>query len=53
MGLTSGQLFANSTGYEHEIPFDEINGTIESALKKANDKGLSGGSVTPFISRYI
>ncbi len=49
MGLPGGQLVANPIPAAHEIPRDEIEMAVTSALEDAADRGLTGKEVTPFL----
>ncbi|GGB37552.1 pseudouridine-5'-phosphate glycosidase [Roseibium aquae] len=44
-----GVLVANPVPEEAEIPQTEISGHIETAVRQAKDRGVSGKSVTPFV----
>jgi pseudouridine-5'-phosphate glycosidase len=49
LGLDGGVLVANPVPAEAEIPAAEIAGHVESALREAAAKGISGKAVTPFL----
>ncbi len=49
MGLPGGQLVANPIPAAHEIPRDEIDMAVNSALEDAAERGLAGKDVTPFL----
>ncbi|MCE2517462.1 MAG: pseudouridine-5'-phosphate glycosidase [Alphaproteobacteria bacterium] len=51
--LDGGVLVANPVPAEHEIPADDINGFIDAALKAADDEGITGKAVTPFLLDHI
>ena len=54
MGIQGGVLVTNPVPAEDEIPASEIASYIETALKKADQKGVSGKDVTPFLlSRMV
>ena len=49
MGQSGGLLVANPVPEADEIPAAEINRHIETAVREAEDKGISGKEVTPFL----
>ena len=49
MGLTGGQLIANPIPAEAEIPAGDLNPLIETALRDAQEDGITGKDVTPFL----
>jgi pseudouridylate synthase len=53
MGLAGGVVVANPIPEKYEIPATEIEPQIIRALKDADDKGISGKDVTPFLLKRI
>ncbi len=49
MGLKGGQLVANPIPESDEIPREVIMPYVETALKEAEEKGISAKEVTPFL----
>lgn len=49
LGLTGGQLVANPIPISDEIPRSEIMPVIETALRDAQQAGISAKSVTPYL----
>lgn len=49
LGLEGGVLIANPIPTEAEIPAEEIRDTIESALQEADQHGVKGKEITPFL----
>ena len=49
MGLAGGQLIANPIPAEAEIPASDLNPLIETALRAAQENGITGKDVTPFL----
>jgi pseudouridylate synthase len=49
LGLTGGIVIANPIPLAYEMDFEIINTAIEQALKEANEKGIKGQDVTPFL----
>jgi pseudouridylate synthase len=47
--LHGGAVIANPIPEEYAMPENEINSAIESALKEANEQGISGKDTTPFL----
>jgi len=48
-GLEGGVVIANPIAAEHEIPHARINGCIQQALAEAQQQGVTGAAVTPFL----
>lgn len=48
-GIKGGTLIANPVPATSEIPAQEINAHIAHALQEADDQGISGKNVTPFL----
>jgi pseudouridine-5'-phosphate glycosidase len=53
MGLPGGQLIANPVPQEFEIPSESITPIISQALAEAEQQGVSGKGVTPFLLQRI
>ncbi len=53
MGLSGGQLIANPIPAEDEIPYDDIQKAVASALSDARTQGIAGKDVTPFLLSRI
>lgn len=49
LGVPGGQLVANPVPEEAEIPLAEITPVIEAALTRAQNAGIGGKEVTPFL----
>lgn len=49
MGLKSGLLITNPIPDEYAMDKDVINSAIDQAVKEAEDKGIGGKEVTPFL----
>lgn len=49
LGITGGVVVANPIPPEHEIPHAEIDAVIERALAEADEQGVRGKDVTPFL----
>lgn len=53
LGLDGGVLIANPVSAEREIPRTEMQTYIETAIVEANEAGVSGKSVTPWLLSRI
>jgi pseudouridine-5'-phosphate glycosidase len=53
MGLPGGQLVANPIPVSDEIAAEELAPIISAALSEAEDKGIIGKAVTPFLLQRI
>jgi len=53
LGLKGGLVIGNPIPKEHELNPEFIDKAIEDALKKANEEGVKGKKVTPFLLSYI
>jgi pseudouridine-5'-phosphate glycosidase len=49
LGLSGGVVVANPIPPEHELPADEIEAAIQTALADATAKGITGKATTPFL----
>ena len=52
-GLSGGVLVANPVPAEHEISADVIEKAIQEALRRAEDEGIAGKKLTPFLLENI
>ncbi|MCE5344493.1 MAG: pseudouridine-5'-phosphate glycosidase [Eubacteriales bacterium] len=48
-GLIGGMLIANPIPPEYAMPEDEMNACINRALAMANERGVKGKEITPFL----
>ncbi len=53
MGLPGGQLVANPIPAADEIPAEELAPVIAQATKEADEQGVTGKGVTPFLLQRI
>lgn len=53
MGLRGSALIANPIGVEEEVPAEIMEGHIQKALDSAQEKGICGKEVTPYLLGYI
>ncbi|MEC7964926.1 MAG: pseudouridine-5'-phosphate glycosidase [Pseudomonadota bacterium] len=53
LGLPGGQLIANPIPAAAEIPQAEMNPIIDAATTEADEKGITGKEVTPFLLQRI
>ncbi len=49
MGLTSGLVICNPVPEVDALPLDVARSAIEQALREADEAGISGGAVTPWL----
>jgi pseudouridine-5'-phosphate glycosidase len=49
LGLRGGAIIGNPIAAEFAMPQDKIDRAIESALKQAAEKGITGKAITPFL----
>lgn len=49
LGIDGGAVIANPIPAEHALEESFINGIIDQAMIEANDNGISGKEVTPFL----
>ncbi|MFM7730555.1 MAG: pseudouridine-5'-phosphate glycosidase, partial [Flavobacteriales bacterium] len=52
-GLTGGVLIANPIPLEFEIPHHEIEPHILAAIEEAEDSGIGGKDLTPFLLKKL
>ena len=48
-GLAGGMLVANPIPPEYSMDFDKIEKVILKAIKEADQKGIKGKNITPFL----
>ncbi len=53
MGIPGGQLVANPIPDAHEIPRGVIGPLVDAALKTAEEAGISGKDVTPYLLERV
>ncbi|MFN0204137.1 MAG: pseudouridine-5'-phosphate glycosidase [Bacteroidia bacterium] len=53
MGLQGGLIVANPIPLEYAMPAEEINQAIETALQEADNQGIKGKAITPFLLKKI
>ena len=53
LNLKGGVVIGNPIPQEFEMDYDTITAAIESSLKEANEKGIKGKDVTPFLLSNI
>ena len=53
LGINNGILVANPIPKKYEIPFEEMDEYIKTALVMAEKKGISGRDLTPFLLAEI
>ncbi|MDD5361455.1 MAG: pseudouridine-5'-phosphate glycosidase [Ignavibacteria bacterium] len=53
LGLNGGLLIANPVPLEYSMDKDEIQSAINKALKKADELGIKGKEITPFLLSEI
>ncbi len=49
MGLTSGLVICNPVPEADALPLDVARAAIEQAIREADEAGISGGAVTPWL----
>ncbi|MBR1710817.1 MAG: pseudouridine-5'-phosphate glycosidase [Clostridia bacterium] len=53
MGLNGGLLIGNPVPEEYAMDFDAMTAVIEKVLKDANEAGVKGKNITPFMLAHI
>jgi len=53
LGLPEGMVVVNPIPADAEIPRAEIEGLIERALREAEEQGIAGKAVTPFVLERV
>jgi pseudouridine-5'-phosphate glycosidase len=49
LGMTGGVLVANPIPHEAEIPFEEMQSYVDAAIAAADECGIGGKELTPFL----
>jgi pseudouridine-5'-phosphate glycosidase len=53
MGLTSGLVIGNPVPEADALPFEVATAAIERAIREADEAGVSGGAVTPWLRARV
>jgi pseudouridine-5'-phosphate glycosidase len=53
LGYRGGLLFAAPVPEADEVPYDEVEPIVASALEEAAAAGVTGGAVTPFVLERV
>lgn len=53
LGLESGVLFVQPPPPDHALPFSEVEGWIEQAGREADEAGVAGSALTPFLLQRV
>lgn len=53
LGISGGVVLANPIPEKHSLNSDEINNIISDAIKEADEQGIHGKEVTPFLLSKI
>jgi len=53
LGIEGGMLVTNPVPEEYSMPADVINAAIDQAVAEANEKGIHGKEITPFLLARI
>lgn len=53
LGLTGGMVIANPIPEEYEMDYELINNAIDNAVKEAEEKGIRGKKITPFLLERV
>ena len=53
LGLQGGMLIGNPVPQEYAMDFDEMSATIDKALAAAEEAGVKGKNITPFLLAHI
>jgi pseudouridine-5'-phosphate glycosidase len=53
LGMTGGAVIGNPAPVEEQIPAAEVAAVIETAVREASDRAVSGKAVTPYILARI
>ena len=49
LGLKGGAIIGNPIPHEYGLDFDYMEGVISKSIAKANEKGIRGKNITPFL----
>ena len=53
LGLQGGMLIGNPVPEQYAMDFDEMSAIIEKALASANEEGIRGKNITPYLLAHI
>ena len=53
MGLEGGMLIGNPVPEEYAMDFDEMSAVIDRAMAMADEAGVKGKNITPFLLAHI
>ena len=53
MGLQGGMLIGNPVPEEYAMDFDEMSAVIDRAMAMADEAGVKGKNITPFLLAHI
>ena len=53
MGLAGGMLIGNPVPEEYAMDFDEMSAVIDKAMAQAEEAGVKGKNITPFLLAHI
>ena len=53
MGLAGGMLIGNPVPEEYAMDFDEMSAVIDKAMAAAEEAGVKGKNITPFLLAHI
>ncbi|MGN0995997.1 MAG: pseudouridine-5'-phosphate glycosidase [Candidatus Ventricola sp.] len=53
MGLQGGMLIGNPVPEEYAMDFDEMSAVIDKAMAQAEEAGVKGKNITPFLLAHI
>ncbi|REJ84852.1 MAG: pseudouridine-5'-phosphate glycosidase [Bacteroidetes bacterium] len=53
LGMESSVLVANPVPHENEIPYDEIESLIQTAINKSQRNDIKGKDITPYLLKEI
>ena len=53
MGLEGGMLIGNPVPEEYAMDFDEMSAVIDRAMAMADENGVKGKNITPFLLAHI
>ncbi len=53
LGIKGGVVVANPIPEEYAMNYDEMEGVIQEALQRANEAGVKGKNITPFLLATI
>ncbi len=53
LGLSGGMIVANAIADEYALDEDFVNGAIQTALERADELGIKGKKITPFLLNEV